>query len=109
MLNMPRLDEASTPYLEAWSLIELRNFLVHYKPTLDPAGERQIRLEEVLDGQFHLSPFLEEGADFVSMKCMSSGCAKWAVKAVVMFVSEFDSRAHIEAHKMRAFLSGRRP
>src|SRR5687767_3067117 len=33
MLNQPLLNEHSSPYRDAWALIELRNALVHYKPT----------------------------------------------------------------------------
>jgi hypothetical protein len=105
MLNMPALDEHASPYREAWGLIELRNGLVHYKPTWDPDRQRQIELEEALAGQFALSPFPDTGADFVTMKCMSAGCARWAVGTVVAFVREFDSRAQLDAKKIGAFTS----
>lgn len=105
MLNMPELDEDMSPYRDAWGLIELRNALVHFKPTWDPVRRRQIELEEALAGQFALSPFPGAGADFVTMKCMSAGCASWAVATVVGFVREFDSRAQLDAKKIGAFTS----
>ena len=103
MLGMPKLDEQVSPYREAWGLVELRNALVHYKPTWDPTRQRQVELAEALDGRFALSPFLDAGADFVSMNCMSAGCSRWAVATVVAFVSEFDSRTALDAKKIRAF------
>lgn len=71
----------------------------------DPDSKRQIELADVLAGRFAFSPFVDTGSDFVSKKCMSAGCAKWAVETVVAFVREFDSRAHIDAKKIEAFTS----
>lgn len=105
MLNMPKLDERTSPFREAWGLVQLRNALVHYKPTWDPDRKRQVELAEVLAGRFELSPFPDSGADFVAMKCMSAGCARWAVGTVVAFVREFDSQAQLDAKKIGAFTS----
>jgi hypothetical protein len=103
MLGVPPLDEQTPLFRDTWALIELRNALVHYKPTWDPDRQRKVELVEVLDGKFPLSPFSDAGADFVSMKCMSAGCAKWTVTTTLAFMHEFDSRANLDSNKMVGF------
>ena len=103
MLGASLLDEHSAPYRDTWALIELRNALVHYKPTWDPDRQRKVELIEVLDGRFPISPFPDAGADFVSMKCMSAGWARWAVATTLSFMREFDSRANLDPDKMVGF------
>jgi hypothetical protein len=103
MLGQPRLDERTPPYLDAWALIELRNALMHYKPTWDPDRRRHVELKDVLSGRFPLSPFPDAGADFVSMKCMSAGCAKWVIATATGLIREFDSRTNLDERKMASF------
>ncbi len=103
MLGVTALDEHIPPFRDAWAVIELRNALVHYKPTWDPDRQRKVELIEVLDGRFTLSPFPDAGADFVSMKCMSGGCTKWAVAATLSFMHEFHDRANLDSNKMSGF------
>jgi hypothetical protein len=103
MLNAPLLDERATPCRDCWGLIELRNALVHYKPTWDPERQRQTELAEVLKDRFPLSPFPDAGSDFVTMKCMSAGCASWAISTAVALVGEFDARTNLDPKKITAF------
>lgn len=103
MLGQPRLDEHASPYRDAWALIELRNALVHYKPTWDPERKRRVGLADVLAHKFTPSSFLDAGADFVSMKCMSASCASWVIAAAVALINEFDSRTNLDESKMAAF------
>jgi len=103
MLQAPCFDERAPPYREAWGLIELRNALVHYKPTWDPERQRQAELAEVLMDRFALSPFPDEGADFVTMKCMSAGCGTWAISTVIALITEFDARTSLDPKKVAAF------
>lgn len=103
LLNARRLDEGAPPYKDACDLIGLRNALVHYKPMWDPERKRQTDLAKVLKDRFPLSPFPEAGADFVTMKCMSVGCASWAISTVVALVEEFDARTNLDAKKIAAF------
>jgi len=103
MLDAPQLDQHSAPYRDAWALIELRNALVHYKPTWDPERNRSVELAEVLKDKFALSPFPGATTDFVSERCMSAGCAKWAVASCVALINEFDARTNLDKKKMAAF------
>jgi len=106
MLNVPKFTENTSPYRDAWALVALRNALFHHKPSWDPARHREVNLVKELEGRFLVSPFPER-ADFVTMQCMSHGCARWAVETVLAFVSEFDARTRtqLDAKKMQAFLA----
>jgi hypothetical protein len=103
ILGVTTLDEHSSPFRDTWALVQLRNALVHYKPTWDPERQRKVELIEVLGGRFPLSPFPDAGADFVSMKCMSAGCAKWATGTAVSFMRQFHERANLDSSKMAGF------
>jgi len=103
MLGRPQFDELAPPFRDTWALLELRNALVHYKPTWDPDRKRKVELVEVLAGKYHLSPFPDSGADFVTMKSMSAGCARWVISTSLMFMKDFHSRAQIDEQKMSAF------
>lgn len=104
LLGVALLDETAPVYADARWLIELRNALVHFKPIWDSERKRTIELSEALRDRFPLSPFVDTGADFVTMKCMSGGCANWAIAAVVSLVREFDVRANLSPKKISAFL-----
>lgn len=103
MLGQARLDEHTLPFRDAWALIELRNALVHYKPTWDPDRQRKVELIEVLSGKYVLSPFPDSGADFVTMRSMSAGCMSWVISTVVSFMREFHARSNLDEHKMLPF------
>jgi hypothetical protein len=100
MLGAKTLAANSAVYRQAWALIELRNALVHYKPTWDPDRPAKVTFTQVLKGKYALSPFVNANGDFVTMRSMSAGCADWAVKAVMRLVQEFDSRTHLDPEKM---------
>ncbi|MCB2006233.1 MAG: hypothetical protein KDH93_14545 [Rhodoferax sp.] len=103
MLGKPQLNTSSAAYRSASGLVELRNALVHFKPSWDPDRRRKVEMVETLSGMYQLSPFVGEGSDFVTMRSMSSGCSAWAVSTVVAFLREFDSLAQLDDHKMSAF------
>jgi len=103
LLNKPKLNKYISPYQEAEGLIELRNMLVHFKPTWDPDRKRRIDLSKLLEGRFALSPFLGSGSDLFSMRCMSAGCMQWAVGTVKDFVREFGSQSQLDPNKLGAF------
>lgn len=103
MLGRPKFDEHTSPYRDVWALIELRNALVHYKPTWDPDRQRKIELVEVLAGKYALSPFPDAGADFVTMRSMGAGCMRWVILTATQFLKEFHVRSQLDEHKMSAF------
>ncbi len=85
-----KLDQ--NPFQDAWALTELRNMLIHFKPSWDPARTREVEVQEVLARRFPLSPFPDAGADFVTKRCMCAEGARWAVNSVVAFIREFQQR-----------------
>jgi len=103
MLDCPRFDERTLPYRDAWALFELRNALVHYKPTWDPDRQQTVLLKEVLAGKYDLSPFPDDGSDFVTMRSMSAGCMRWVIVTVTEFLKEFCARSQLDEHKISAF------
>lgn len=103
MLGKEALAVSQPPNRDAWALIELRNALVHYKPTWDPDRQRKIQMIEALGGQYQLSPFPDPGADFVAMRSMSAGCMRWVVKSSLNFMREFHNQAQLDEHKMVNF------
>ena len=103
ILETERLDETTAPYYDAKSLILLRNALVHYKPAWDIDHTTDLRAR--LESRFAVSPFVDNGADFVAMKCMSAGCASWAVETVQSFIGEFYGRTKILPKKFERLLA----
>lgn len=103
MLGRPQFDEGAAAFCDTLALIELRNALFHYKPTWDPDRPRKVALVEVLDGKYELSPFPDAGADFVTMRSMSSGCARWVISTALAFMKEFHVRSNLDEHKMASF------
>lgn len=107
-LNLPSLDETTPTYKNANNLISLRHKLVHYKPTWDPYRQDKATLSNELRGKFSESPFVDSGADFISMKCMSANCASWAIQSVIDFVLEFQNRANFDNKKINGFVNAGR-
>ena len=101
--GVARIPKGSKFYQDASSLFKLRNALVHFKPPWDPTRNKE--LEGRLRGRFATSPFVDQGADFVALKCMSAGGVTWAVNAVFAFVEEFYERTQLFPKKMERFLS----
>lgn len=107
LLGKKPLSRLDVPYENAEALFGLRNYLIHFKPLWDE-NKRNTDLEDALDGRFEISPFVDEGADFVSKKCMSASCASWATDTVVNFVNYFAERSELDPKKLGAFDSVRR-
>ena len=103
LLGLPPLDESNSIYQDTSALIELRNNLVHYKPTWDPDRPGKASLASYLNGKYPISPFLSARDDFVTMQSMSFGCCDWAVTTAFRFIHEFDGRARLDDDKMKGF------
>lgn len=103
VLGVARIQKGSKCFQDASSLFLLRNALIHYKPPWDPTLNEG--LESRLRGRFATCPFVDQGADFVALKCMSAGGVTWAVNTVFAFVEEFYERTQIFPKKMQQFLS----
>lgn len=96
------LDKGTNIHQNAKALIDLRNALVHFKPewTHEHDAFREskqqglkkpehLKIEELLARKFALSPFVASNSTFFPDKCMSHGCAEWAVQTAVKFRTHF--------------------
>jgi hypothetical protein len=93
LADKQEFDKGAAPYQDVRLLIKLRNALVHYEPEYtarDSSGSR--KLEQNLQGRFHLNPLTGSRTPFFPERCMSHGCAQWAVESSVKFVDDFCGR-----------------
>lgn len=102
LLGASPLSKCDDPYRAADALVGFRNYLIHFKPLWDES-RRDEELEQFLNGRFQLSPFVDEGAEFLAKKCMSGGCSAWAVQTVVNFVAYFREKSGMTSKKFGSF------
>jgi hypothetical protein len=75
-----------------------------YKPTRDSDRRHKVKLVGVTSGKkCELSPFLGSGADFVTMRSMSTGCKRWVIFAVLSLMREYHARAQLDEQKTSSF------
>jgi hypothetical protein len=98
--------ENRSPYLDAESLVRLRDALLDYTPEWDDKRGKHHSLQRRLHDKFPLNPFAAAGAPWFPEGCLSAGCAKWAVRAAQFFSDDFCHRMAIPA---RAQVSCDRP
>jgi hypothetical protein len=91
-----QFDLGISPYQDVNCLIGLRNSLVHYEPETiklpdsDDFDDSDIhKYERQLSGKFALNPITGAGNAFYPDKCLSHGCAEWAVISCSKVISEF--------------------
>lgn len=89
-----RIPKGEKAFQDVDSLIKLRNALVHFNPEWPDEQDIHRKIEQRLCRKFDLSPFMIS-APFFPDKCMSSGCAKWAVTVSLDFMSEFSKKAGV--------------
>ena len=96
-MSQPKFDTGAQPYQAARLVIDLRNALVHPRPTQDIGDKKGQKLANKLLGvRFRLNPLTGEGNPDFPDKCLGYGCAKWALESCERFVAEFDSRVGLQ-------------
>jgi hypothetical protein len=91
-------DRGKRPFQDVALLVRLRNALVHYVPewvTFVSAETEDLTVQDIkrnLSGKFELNPLRGPADSFFPDRCLSHGCAKWAVTSSVEFVDEFLAR-----------------
>lgn len=80
------------PYLDADSLIRLRDALISYDPEWDDERGKHHTLESRLQKKFAPSPLVASRRPWFPDQCLGSGCAKWAVETVQVFTNDFYRR-----------------
>lgn len=103
LLGLPPFDTNAPLYRDALALVGLRNSLVHYKPTWDPDRAQKLDLVKYLHGRYETSTFVDHGADFITLKSMSSSCCHWVIRTTLRFMREFDARTRLDDSKMAGF------
>jgi len=108
-LSVADADQYNTnrsPFFDADSLIKLRDALLDYNEEWDDGGGRHHSLEKRLLAKFPPNPFAPENSPWFPDRCLSAGCARWAVRAAQFFSDDFCHRMTIPA---RAQVSCDRP
>lgn len=97
-------------YADAKALIELRNAFVHFKPEAVEFDARTVRekkerprLERVLERKFDENP-QASGMPFFPHRCVSAGCATWAVRSATRFIDTFQLQGGFLRPKLGAVM-----
>lgn len=95
LARKPLLDFSRSPFQDVQTLIIIRNDLIHFEPVwrsieAEKAHKRILSLQQ--ETKFALNPLItSELNPFYPDKCLSHGCAKWAVSNSIQFVENFFS------------------
>ena len=91
--GVAELNKGELVFQDADNVIRLRNLLVHFKPEWHDEQIEHKKIESRLTGKFKLSPFIGPTGVFFPQKCMSYGCASWAVTSTLGFMDYFSNVA----------------
>jgi hypothetical protein len=105
--GMLSFDEGDQAFANIRELIEIRNYLMHYKREwvvigngrTPGAGEETTggKFEKNLQKKFATNPLAIRNQPFFPYKCLGHGCAEWAVINSLIFTDEFFRRLGLRA------------
>ncbi|WAC04786.1 MAG: hypothetical protein OS112_10080 [Methanoregula sp.] len=105
--DRPTFAETDPAFLNVKSLVEIRNFLMHYRREWVVLAQsrnlrgghetRGLKFEEALKHAFKENPFAHKNRPFFPDKCLGHGCAEWAVINSLVLTVEFFSRLGLSA------------
>ncbi|MDX8142096.1 hypothetical protein SK854_08240 [Lentzea sp. BCCO 10_0061] len=85
----PPFPYGSAPYQDVKHLVDLRNYLVHYRPE-DLAEDRQPKISGGLRGRFPDNRLMAGAANpWFPAHALGAGCAGWAWRSARAFVERF--------------------
>jgi hypothetical protein len=85
------------PFQNAFLVIKLRNELIHFEPEMIDAEENIQIWENRLKGKFNQCSFYSEPPFlFFPHRCLSHGCARWAVISCINFVNDFYKKIGVD-------------
>jgi hypothetical protein len=100
-------DEDNPVFSNIRTLIEIRNYLMHYKRewivvqkgemTGDIEETHGEKLERMLRNKFVINPLAQKNRPFFPDTCFGHGCAEWAVKNSLAFTDEFFKKLELPA------------
>ncbi|MEO8194281.1 MAG: hypothetical protein ABI681_10560 [Gemmatimonadales bacterium] len=85
-------NETRMPYVDADSLVRLRDALLSYQAEWDDSRGKHQTLEKRLAKKFPPSPLVSSQRPWFPDRCLGAGCAKWAVQTVQVFTNDFYQR-----------------
>ena len=96
LANKKEFDLGASLLQNVTVLVKLRNALVHFEPesvitksTNEKSLVKQQKLEQQLKGKFKVNPYTGIDNPFFPDKCLSLGCALWALKTTINFADAF--------------------
>jgi hypothetical protein len=92
-----RFDERRAPFLEADTLLKLRDALIQCRPERSEARRRIRTLEQRLRTRVEQNPLADADSDWFPDLCLSAACADWAYRAADSFSAEFCRRMSLPA------------
>jgi hypothetical protein len=103
----PVFDEQHPALANIRNLIEIRNYLMHYRREwviIEDGGVSDARnetkgekFEKILKNKFLKNPLAPARLPYFPDKCLGHGCAEWAVLNSLEFTGEFFSRLDLPA------------
>ncbi|BCL79663.1 hypothetical protein ccbrp13_21280 [Ktedonobacteria bacterium brp13] len=97
LARKPLLDSHSSPWQDVQILRAIRNDFVHYEPEWTSIELEKKRKNSILNLQqqkkFAFNPLITATLNpFYPDKCLSHGCAKWAINSSVQLAEDFFSK-----------------
>jgi hypothetical protein len=103
--DKPVFSENDPVFSDIRTLIEMRNYLMHYKrewivvkkgKSADDIKETHgERLKRLLHNKFAPNPFAQQSRPFFPDSCFGHGCAEWAVNNSLAFTDDFFKRLEL--------------
>jgi len=103
----PPFDENSPGFTDVRNLIEIRNYLMHYRREwLIMQDDEEVRnreetragkFEKLLKNKFLQNPFAQKNQPFFPDHLLGHGCAEWAVRNSLEFTDEFFKNLELPA------------
>jgi hypothetical protein len=90
-------DESRPPFVDAEGLLRLRDALLICTPEWHDSRGRHRTLEKRLRTKFPPSPLVGDDRPWFPDRCLSAGCANWAVRTAQAFSDDFCRRMGIPA------------
>lgn len=104
LARKPVFDRGKPPAQDVDLVIQLRNNLIHYEPEWvnDEIEDLSMvaaekKLDKRLRGKFPTSPLMNKSDPFFPNKCLSYGCARWAVESSLAYSDEFYAKLGVPA------------
>jgi hypothetical protein len=107
LTGVEEMDLGRRPAQDVSTIIEIRDYLVHYKPEwisaeLQHKDPNTVSYDwaSALRGRFPLNPLMGGGSPFFPMQVLSHGCASWAVTEALTFLDQFYGKLGVSGRHM---------